>query len=258
MNNLTVVLRTCDRESVHPERGARFIDVPKTELIKRCYISLLKTIVFVQNDIEIKLIILDDNSSLETIKFLKNQAKKYNVEYSLETCEQRGFNYSAFRQFELCKNKNSLVYCVEDDYLHYENAIDQMCKMYDKFSKITNSSIAIRPDDDPFTYSFNNSHSKKPSIVLLGDDRHWRTIYNTHNTIFTHSTVFEEYWELFASLSKFYKKIPINEDCSINLIWNNVPLFSPIPTLAIHISQNNKPHFIDFDSLWNNMSYEHD
>jgi hypothetical protein len=46
------------------------------------------------------------------------------------------------------------------------------------------------------------------------------------------------------------------EDETINQVWNqqDVMLFSPIPSLALHITiEELKDPYIDFISLWNNV-----
>ena len=86
-----------------------------------------------------------------------------------------------------------------------------------KFGRV----IAIRPDDDVFTYSPNTKYSQMPCRILLGTERHWRTLNNTHHTFFTHVDVFKNYWELFASLAKYYKITTVNEDGTINTIWSD-------------------------------------
>lgn len=252
--HLTVVLRTCDHTDVHPERGTRFIDCSKELLIKKCLISLLNAINNAKHLATIELYWLDDNSTNNTVEYIKSTIEKYNVNYIYENCKNPGYNNSAYRQFELCISQSQQwVYCVEDDYLHFPNTIEQMLIMSERFQSITGDHIAIRPDDDLFVYSPNNIHSRKPSIILLGDDRHWRTLHCTHNTIFTHKDVFEQYHHLFYSLAKYYKNLSINEDKTINMIWERVPLFSPIPGLAIHISQNNLPPFLDYNTLWESL-----
>lgn len=251
--HLTIVLRTCDHAEVHPERGARFIDCSKTLLIRKCLVSLLNAIKSAEHLATIELRWLDDNSTERTVEYIGNAIDKHGVSYSYENCKEPGFNGSAVRQFELCREAKQWVYSVEDDYLHFPNALVQMITMAEKFQKVTGSLVAIRPDDDLFLYSPNNNHSRKPSIILLGEDRHWRTLHSTHNTLFTHVDVFKEYWSLFHSLARYFKKLNIDEDKTINLIWETVPLFSPIPSLAIHVSQNNPPPFVDYKSLWESL-----
>ena len=251
---LDIVLRTCDRVDVHPERGPRFIECDKPTLIKKCLVSLLESIKNVKDKTDIRLTVVDDNSSEQTIEYIEDKIKSYNVQYEIVRCEEQGFNYSAVKQFEVCRDKGrQWVYCVEDDYLHFPNAIEQMIKTSKMLVGVTGTYVAIRPDDDVFTYSTNSPHSRRPCMILMGEDRHWRTLYSAHNTVFTHVDVFKEYWELFHSLGKFFRVLPINEDKTINMIWDKVPLFSPLPTLALHISQNNKPPFVDYMTLWNSI-----
>jgi len=254
MKCLDIVLRTCDRVDVHPERGPRFIDVEKPLLIKKCLVSLLESIKQANDLADIKLTVVDDNSSKETIDYIESKLVENQIDYNIINCEEEGYNYSAVKQFEVCRDfGRQWVYSVEDDYLHFPEAIRQFLIMSEKLVNITGSYVAIRPDDDVFTYASNNPHFRKPCVVLLGEDRHWRTLHNTHNTLFTHVDVFKNYWELFVSLGKFFRVLSINEDKSINMIWEQVPLFSPIPTLAIHISQNNEPQFVNYKYLWDSV-----
>ena len=258
---LDVILRTCDHTSVHPERGARFIDADKTTLIKKCFVSLINSIALTKDLTDIKLWILDDHSDSSLLEYLDKKCSEKKIDSKIIFLEESGFNYSATQQFEYCRSiGRRWVYSVEDDYLHFPEAIKNMLIMGERFKQITGSLVAIKPDDDPFSYSHNYVASKKPCRVFLGNDRHWRTASNTHNTVFTDVEVFKKYWELFASLSKFYKQIRIDEDATINRLWTDgvttegpVPLFSPILSLAIHISQGNEPDFIDYKQLWNSI-----
>jgi glycosyltransferase involved in cell wall biosynthesis len=259
---LDVVLRTCDHTAVHPERGERFIVCDKTTLIKKCFISLIDSIELAKNICDIKLWVLDDHSSDELIEYMDKKCTEKNIDSKIIFLEESGFNYSALRQFEYCRTiGRKWVYSVEDDYLHFPEAISNMLIMGQKFKEITNTTVALKPDDDPFSYASNYISSRKPCRVFLGNDRHWRSCSNTHNTVFTDVQVFKDYWEIFASLAKFYKKIVIDEDATINRLWTDgvmsegpVPLFSPIPSLAFHVSQGNAPHFVDYNKLWNSIS----
>lgn len=256
---LDVVLRTCDHTTVHPERGERFIACDKTTLIKKCFISLIKSILIANYDT--KLWIIDDHSSQELLHYLNKKCIEYKIVYKIIQSKKPGFNFSALRQFELCRDKGrKWIYSVEDDYLHYPEAIKTMIHQAEIFTQTFGTLVAIRPDDDIFTYAANTTYSKKPCRIFLGNDRHWRTLNNTHNTLFTHVDVIKNYWELFSALAKFFGKTTVCEDGTINTIWSDgvtkdgpVPLFSPIPTLALHISQNNSPPFVDYLSLWNSI-----
>lgn len=257
---LDIVFRACDKHVVHPERGKRFIETDKITLIKKCFRSLVNSIVLA-NNIDTRLWILDDHSSEELHSFFKELCEENNLVYHIEHLEIEGYNHSAFKQFEFCKDKGrDWVYCVEDDYLHFPEAISEMYTQANVFREKFRQPIAIRPDDDVFTYSLNTSYANKSYRILMGLNRHWRTLHTCHNTMFTSVNVFKNYWELFASLAKFFKHTRVNEDGTINVLWNDgatvegpVILFSPIPTLALHISQNNEPPFVNWKKLWNEI-----
>lgn len=258
---IDIVFRSCEFVVVHPERGKRFLDVDKTTLIKKSFLSLVNSISL--SEIDVNLIVVDDNSSDSLLDYFRKICQdKINLE--IVSCEIKGYNYSAYRQFELCKDRGrEWVYSVEDDYLHYPNAIKLLYNEAIYFTNMFERLVAIRPDDDLFTYSGNTSYSKKPCRLFLGKDRHWRTLHNTHNTLFTHVNVFRTYWDLFASLAKFYKITTVNEDGTINTIWSDgvskdgpVPLLSPIPSLAIHVSQNNEPYWLDYKTLWESIDID--
>jgi len=255
MNKLHIVYRSCDHTEVHPERGPRYIQCDKKTLIKKSFTSLLNSVALANEVADISIHIIDDHSSEETINFFKKKCDHYNITLDIEVTEYPGYNYSAYRQFEKCRKVGTdLIYSVEDDYLHFPEAIRQMVIAYNSLRETVGSEIAIRPDDDLFTYSPNNHHSKYQSIIVLGDDRHWRSLTTCHNTFLTHVSVLDIYWELFASLAKYFDQLDITEDDTINKIWQNVPLFSPIPSLALHVSQNNQPPFIDYMSLWDSIN----
>lgn len=256
---LDVVLRTCDHTAVHPERGARFIACDKITLIKKCFVSLIESISMVKYDT--KLWIIDDHSSQELLDYLNKKCIEYKIVYEIVPSKKPGFNFSALRQFELCRDKGrKWIYSVEDDYLHCPEAIKNMIDQAEIFTQSFGTAIAIRPDDDIFTYAANTTYSKKPCRIFLGNDRHWRTLNNTHHTFFTHVSVIKEYWELFSALAKFFKRTTVCEEGTINTIWSDgvtkdgpVPLLSPIPTLAIHISQGNEPSHFDYIKLWDSI-----
>lgn len=260
---LDIFLRTCDHTEVHPERGKRYIQCDKQTLIKKCFRSLVNSILYA-NEKDIKLWVIDDHSSINLLEYIERICTEKSVDFKIIKLQTFGFNDSALKQFEYCKNQGrDWVYSVEDDYLHDEKAISVMLQQSKLFKQSFGRNIALRPDDDVFTYSSNTTYAKSPCLMFLGYDRHWRTLYNTHNTFFTHVNVMKDYWELFASLAKFFRKTTVNEDGTINTIWSNgtnkdgpVPLFSPIPTLAYHISQGNEPQFGHYKDIWNNIKLD--
>ena len=68
--HLLIVLRTCT--TVHAASNSeRYIPVSKYEIVKHCVSSLVNSINLVKNH-NVKLVVLDDHSSLEAVNDIKN------------------------------------------------------------------------------------------------------------------------------------------------------------------------------------------
>jgi len=260
---LDIALRTCDNNSIHESRsstGKRIIPSDKPMLIKKCFVSLCNSIEKTENT-DIRLWIYDDHSSEDTKKYLKTVAANKNIEYYFFDLEERGHNYSGLKQFECCRdNGRDWSYSVEDDYLHYPSAIPEFLSMGERFRNMLGTPIGIRPDDCPMSYTSNTSFRTKPSIIFLGNDRHWKTTQHTTQTMFLDSSVFKDYWDIFAVMAKYYGRLVIFENDTLNKLWDDgvstrgpVPLFSPIPSLAMHITYDTEPPFTDYKKLWDEI-----
>jgi hypothetical protein len=210
--------------------------------------------------VETKLTILDDNSVEDFVEELYVLTKDINCEIiRLETPENiKRFNYSAYQQFKIASEMNSLVYIVEDDYLHEENSLNEM---YDSFSYLTvryqNDNIKIFPFDCPFRYELGKEEA---SFLLYSGIRYWRTVSYTTNTFFTHSNVMKSNFSIYEKLALFYPNE--NEDSTINTLYKsfgkiggNITVFSPIPSLAYHLSYQEPPTIetttLRWRDIWN-------
>jgi len=257
-----IILRTHDGQNVHNDWRIRYCNLPKCELIMGCYRSLLKSIEYaVKNrDWSIKLTVLDDHSSQRLINFISQETTLNN--YELVQLDEHGYNYSALKQFELCRDSDyDLVYSVEDDYLHCETAILEMIDSYTIFkNRIPNSTIVIYPFDTPEEY---NPPTEKDFIVH-GSHRHWRTGKYTTNVMMSTPEVFNQHWSLFEVLAKEYNgdyltplkegQIRYTEENTIWNIWkqNHAIRFNPIPSLALHMQFDQQiDPFISWQDWWN-------
>lgn len=252
-----IILRTCTRTNVMPGGWQRYVPFEKRELVLGCVRSLILSAEAAKSVADIGFTILDDGSDPGALDIIMTWLKLAALPARLEQLGGVGFNKSALRQFELSKNsKADFVYSVEDDYLHSLEAMTAMVRDILGFeSNLGGSLTAIHPFDDPFTYYH---HEKMASSkVVLGSDRHWRTNTFSTNTIFTRPAVFQQHWQVFAKLANEYGINTTTEHTTINHLWNNgvdrqgpVYLMTPIPSLALHLSYNNQPPFMDWKKWW--------
>jgi len=259
---LHIVLRTHDGKNIHGQRK-RYIPVSKRELVVGCVSSLVNAANKVLNH-QIHFTILDDHSTEELITSLKNIFSQSNYSWELIHLEEKGFNHSALKQFEYCRDSNSdLVYSVEDDYLHSPSSIYEMIDAYKSLKrKYELNEVCIFPYDTPQEYDFD---ILKKYLITRGKFRHWRSTTWTTQTFMTSPKVFQDHWKPFEKLAKEFKVVPkelkhlidwndiVYEDTTICNIWReHVPVFNPIPSLALHVqSEIERDPYINHQEWWN-------
>lgn len=236
MKKLDIILRTCNNSKLQQTEYTRFCGVEREEMIFRCLLSLINTIN--NTEFNIKLTILDDDSDDIFVDKVRRFLVNCNKEHELIRLEKTGFNNSAYEQFLLASQCEDLVYTVEDDYLHEENAIMNLLNAYAYLSSRNQSSIVLHPFDCPFRYE---PTKEEPTYLFHDGTRYWRQVTHTTNTIFTESKIFKEHFFVFKTLALQYPKV-LEED-TINKLYTNfatktgkVPAFNPIPSVAYHLS----------------------
>lgn len=253
--HLLVVLRTCTRVNMVNDTGnGRYIKVPKSQLVNVCVSSLVNSINHVQGH-DVELLILDDHSDETCVADIKNILShcKFPATF-IPVDDGTGNAYTMKKVFEQVEAKaTDLWYHVEDDYLHYPEAIHDMIDTVDEFESKTGKLVAINPHDDVWRYKY----EIYPSFLLHGPYRHYRTVKHTTYTCLASKAIYDKYKNHFQDVVTLTeKKIDYVENKSINLVWNkdNVALFSPIPGLAFHImDESGKDPYIDIDGLWNGI-----
>jgi hypothetical protein len=259
---LEIVLRIHDGKNIHGNKP-RYIDIPKKDLIVGCVTSLINSANLVK-DVGISFIVLNDHCTKDCISKIHNIFKHSNHPYQLIDLEIPGFNYSALKQFEFCKNSNAdLVYSIEDDYLHSPTSIGEMMDAYiDLKDKYELNEVCIFPYDTPQEYHFNVSEK---FLITRGRVRHWKSSNWTTQTFMTSPKVFQKHWKHFEKLAKEFKVLPKELKHTIkceNIVWENtticnvwrdhVPVFHPIPSLALHVQfEKERDPYINHLEWWN-------
>jgi hypothetical protein len=258
--DLEIVLRTHNKSNIHSDSdGARYCKVSKTELMTKCVTSLIASMNAC--DKRLRLWILDDNSTQTWLEILNDHLipkSKHPVE--LIRLPTVGFNASALAQFEKMAQCPGLVYSVEDDYLHEEGAIGELIQTWEHFSQSFSSmgrQIALFPFDMPDSYV---PPWLAPCTVVHGPKRHWRTGVWTTNTMLIPGPKVREHWKWFELYATQFRtewgmQNNIHEGTTIaNIFREDVLLFSPIPSLALHMQfETQKDPYIDWRARWNSV-----
>ena len=263
VKSLFIVFRMNTDVEIWDQNKRRLFEKPKIEYSSRSLKSLIKSINFCKKKyptILINTIIIDDNSNEENLILIKNLIKDQNIEIiSLDhqkfksiikeqKTTQTFANLSSLLQsFNIAKEKaDDLILFVEDDYLHFEEMLEEVIASYEKIASQLNKDIFMCPADYPYLYMDND-----PTNILIGNKRHWRTIDKTLCTFVTSKELLNEYWD------NFYKTcLDRHEPFEkyLNEIYKKEICISPLKSLSVHLTNVNSSYglspFINYKKLW--------
>ncbi len=251
MKKVHVILRTHSGPTVHG--GQRVLDIPKSELISGCLRSLLHTLSEVDRTrYTLQLTVLDDHSDGLCIERIHELIQSTSFPATFVPLSVRGVGPSFGASYACARDTEAdIVYFVEDDYLHAPSALPEMLEAQEVFSEnLGGQEVAIFPVDYPDNY---NPRWMKPSYLVMGPRRHWHTDFSTTGTFLISRPAFLKNFDLCMRMSRYMSDPEVTEATSLNIIWQErgVQLFSPVPTLAIHMQTKEcVPPFTDVHEWW--------
>ena len=263
VKSLLIVLRMNTVIEIWDQKKKRLFEQPKIEYSIRSINSLIKAITVCRNKypvIKIKTIIVDDQSKKDNLDKIRKLIQDQNIEIipldhekyksiikKQEKTETFSNLASLLQSFEIGKNQSDdLIFFIEDDYIHSETMLDEMISSYERIASQVKKDIIMCPADYPYLY-MNNEKTN----ILIGSNRHWRTINKTLCTFMLSKNLLDKYWE------NFYKTCLDRHDPFekyINEIYENEVCISPIKSLSLHLTNVNSSYglspFLDYKKLW--------
>ena len=263
IKSILIILRMNTDVQIWDQNRKRLFEYPKVEYTKRSINSLIKSIKYFKkkySNINIKTIIVDDNSNIKNLDAIRKIIDENNVEvinldyskYKDKISKQKNKETfanlaSLLQSFEIGKEfGEDLIYFVEDDYLHFEPMLEEMVTSYERIASQIKKDIFMCPSDYPYLYMNNLTTN-----VLIGSKRHWRTVDRTLCTFMTTKNLLNKYWK------NFYKNCQDRHDPFekyLNEIYFNEICISPIKSLSLHLTNINSSYglspFIDYKKLW--------
>ena len=251
VSRLCIYVRTCIRGNPDAASG-RITNATTHQNVLVCLASLVDSVNYaverLGNEL-IEIIVLDDHSNEQSVRAIKELLEGFRCKWSFKTTTSSGQGPTVFEQFGYAREKDCLVYFCEDDYLHLQTAIFEMWEFYKKAFLATGGHLVVYPADNPYCYMHHY-----PSYIVLGDNRHWRSMSNITQSFFTHSMILDKYWAYFVD-TKYTgdrrRRGRASETKTINKLFKHIPGFSPIPSLACHLqfSWTASP-FFDWHNIW--------
>ena len=262
VKSVLIIFRTNTEIQIWDQNKKRLFEKPKIEYSLRSLNSLIKSINYCKlnyPNVDIKLLIVDDNSKNENLEKLKKlinrDAEIINLnreDYKNKIQPQKnegtiGNLASLLKSFELGKEiGEDLILFVEDDYLHFEPMLEEMIASYERISSQLNKDFFMCPADYPYLYMDNIKTN-----ILIGNKRHWRTINKSLCTFLTSKNLLNQYWENFRKTCED-RHNPFEK--YLNEIYNQEICISPLKSLSLHLTNVNSSYglspFIDYKKLW--------
>ncbi len=264
IKSLLIIFRTNTSVEIWDQNKKRLFEYPKIEYVIRSLNSLIRSIKFLRQkftEINIKLIILDDHSTIENLKKIKkiSEQEKNSEIISLDHNKYKSFISkqksnetfsnlaSLLNSFEVGKEQGEdLVFFVEDDYLHFEIMLEEMISSFQRISSQLGKDIFMCPSDYPYLYMGNEKTN-----VLIGNKRHWRTISKTLCTFLTSTSLINKYWDNFKKTCE-NRHDPFEK--YLNEIYDKEICISPLKSLSLHLTNINSSYglapFINYKKLW--------
>ena len=263
VKSLLIVLRMNTVIEIWDQKKKRLFEQPKIEYSIRSINSLIKAITVCRNKypvIKIKTIIVDDQSKNDNLDKIRKLIQDQNIEIipldhekyksiikKQEKTETFSNLASLLQSFEIGKNQSDdLIFFIEDDYIHSETMLDEMISSYERIASQVKKDIIMCPADYPYLYM-----NDEKTNILIGSNRHWRTINKTLCTFMLSKNLLSKYWE------NFYKTCLDRHDPFekyINEIYENEVCISPIKSLSLHLTNVNSSYglspFLDYKKLW--------
>ena len=263
VKSLLIVLRMNTVVEIWDQKKKRLFEQPKIEYSMRSINSLIKAITVCRNKypvIKIKTIIVDDQSKKDNLDKIRKLIQDQNIEIisldhekyksiikNQEKKETFSNLASLLQSFEIGKNQSDdLIFFIEDDYIHSETMLDEMITSYERIASQVKKDIVMCPADYPYLYM-----NDEKTNILIGSNRHWRTINKTLCTFMLSKNLLNKYWE------NFYKTcLDRHEPFEkyINEIYKNEVCISPIKSLSLHLTNVNSNYglspFLNYKKLW--------
>jgi len=230
---MIIYWRTCELQKSISYLN-RWKNYNKTDILKRCWLSIQESI-----SNEDTLVLLQDNLTEETLEWLKSTCKTTLIK--VVNIPKHAWNYhqhtvTLIEELEktVLENKNEIHFILEDDYLFVPEGIS----IFKNLAKQWNNGFLA-----PYDY-IDRYKELKNTQIILGPDRHWRTVSSITMTVAAKGFV----WSNFFDVLK--ESAPTSNDKVFEHILEKVPCLTPLPTLASHLTEYHTSPYMNVDALW--------
>lgn len=225
----------------------RCFDVPKIKIIDKSLDSIRVNLENSINRVNVDVTVVEDLCSEKTIDKINGTFSGFETRiFSLGLGSNAKSFCSCVKLAQEFKDEDIVFFC-EDDYLFLiDDIFQRMSYSMMNISNKVGEYVGLMPDDYPDRYI--NGISKNKDVVSL-ETGHFMSI---DKTTCTFSAFCRDVKRYSSQLYNFINWPYVGEDQSINLMWQKVKLFCPIPAWTMHSQLKSIiPPYIDFQKVDN-------
>jgi hypothetical protein len=228
---LFIYFRACEKQETI-SYVTRFKNTSKTTLLKKCWLSIQESV----NSSD-TLVVVHDSVSKETLDWLVKTSRT-----SIRLVEVPSHEWSYHQHTVTLTNTlkefsaifpGEIHYIVEDDYLHTEDAI-----------RVMQNTLSLWPNF-AVSYDYPDRYTNpKPCHVVIGYDRHWRTVDSSTMTV---AATGKRWLDIMPELEQ---AAPTSNDKIFEKIYQQIPCISPMPGLSCHMTDRHHTPLVDWAKIW--------
>jgi len=230
---MIIYFRACEKQQTISNVN-RYKSISKTEMIKKCWLSVQQSVT--ADDI---IILIHDSVSDSTLHWLAETSntlnlKLFKVEKHCWNIHQHTVTLIDLLEKYSTEYPDKLHYIVEDDYLHVPDAI-----------RILEDSLSAW-DHFAVSYDYPDRYRQiaENSNIMIGPDRHWRTVLSSTMTVVAKGKTWLRH------INQLKKAAPSSNDQVFVDIYKINACISPMPGLSTHMTQHHMTPLVNWDYYW--------
>jgi hypothetical protein len=233
-----IYFRACEKQQTI-SNISRFNNIPKTELLKKCWISIQNSV-----SADDSIVLIEDSVSSDTMNYLIANSNTPNLSIISVPEHDWSVHQHTIELFDLVEVKtkqlpDELHYIVEDDYLHVPNAVLILNKTLQNWPYFATSY------DYPDRYS--QEETQQGCMLMLGLDRHWRSIKSAPLTLLAKGSTWLRHIDVLKQAA------PTSNDKVLETIFEKELCISPIPALSSHMTTAHLSPLVNWEAVWDDI-----
>ena len=229
--NLLIINRHCNYSVISANKKR-----PDWFSREKCFNNLLET---TKGRDDVSIHVLFDGSS--TGHFTENRG--ITVKEIAAKSGAKSFIMSMDYALDIAKDSDTLIYFLEDDYMHIPGWVDVL---YEGINIVPDGYVSLYDHNDKY---FLPQYVNLKSQIFTSKSSHWRTTPSTTDTFAIKPATLKKHYNIMKKWSDMGLNYSQDHKRCLDLWENGVPLITPIPGYSTHCEDNLLSPIIKWESI---------